>query len=134
MAEEGNEIRTICLLPFSGKESDWNWWLKQFLALSNVQGHKEALDCNLEVVNKTSTSKKKIQQAYNDLLLSCQDDISFGIIDKVDGNPFEAWKALKQKYKPLNTVTFSSSSPPPLRSSPTAAVPSSYFILSTPPP
>ena len=92
------EQSTIRIIPFSGKDQDWNRWSKTFLAFSASKGYKDELI-------KESTDANKCQQAYNDLLLSCQDDITFGIVDEADGNPKAAWDGLKQKFEPNNRAS-----------------------------
>ena len=93
-----DSIKTIRILPFSGKEKDWNRWSKTFFALSAARGYQEEL---VPPSGHTSEADKKAS-AYNDLLLACQEDIIFGIVDEANGDPAKAWKSLKQKFEPSN--------------------------------
>ena len=63
----GDTFKSIRVIPFSGKEEDWNRRSKTFLALAVSRGYKEEL---IPPLNHTSDADKKLQ-AYNDLLLSC---------------------------------------------------------------
>jgi hypothetical protein len=97
------DIKTIRVIPFSGKAEDWNRWSKTFMATATAKGHREVL---------RPTDPDKVAdaalntQVYNDLILSCQDDISFGIVDEsistdfVDGDARLAWKNLQEKVEP----------------------------------
>ena len=71
-------IKTIRIIPFSGKEEDWNRWSKTFLATATVKGYKDVL---IPVDDDEDAELEDNIVAYNDLILSCQEDISFGIID-----------------------------------------------------
>ena len=96
-------IKTIRIIPFSGKEEDWNRWSKTFMATATAKGYREVLKPTDE--NQDAEEVLNIQ-AYNDLILSCQEDISFGIIDESvsttfpDGDARLAWKNLCDKYEP----------------------------------
>ena len=97
-----DRVQTIRILKFSGKEEDWNRWLKTFIATTGIKGYRRAL-----VVDKDEEfpTYEMILQ-YNDLLLSCQDDITFGIVDEATSERFKegdarvAWKNLKMKFEP----------------------------------
>ena len=98
-----SELKTIRVIPFSGKSEDWNRWSKTFLATATVKGYREVL--------KPSDPTKKADPelnvlVYNDLILSCQEDIIFGIVDESvstdfpDGDARLAWRNLKDRYEP----------------------------------
>ena len=36
-------IKTIRIIPFSGKDEDWNRWSKTFLATALAKGYKEVI-------------------------------------------------------------------------------------------
>ena len=102
-----SEIKSIRIIPFSGKSEDWNRWSKTFLATATAKGYREVL--------KPSDPAKKADpelnvQVYNDLILSCQEDVTFGIIDESVSTDFPngdarlAWKNLKDRFEP-NTGT-----------------------------
>ena len=96
-------LKTIRVIPFSGKEEDWNRWSKTFMATATVKGYRDVL---APIDPDTDASLEDNIQAYNDLILSCQEDISFGIIDESvtvafpDGDARVAWKNLKDRYEP----------------------------------
>ena len=68
-------FRTIRALPFSGKEEDWNRWSKTFLSTATSRGYQEVLKPTNEKM--LDDPDKKIN-AYIDLMLACQDDVTFG--------------------------------------------------------
>ncbi len=92
-------IKSIRVIPFSGKDQDWNRWSKTFLATATAKGYKEVI---------LPKDPKKVADAdlnilvYKDLILSCQEDITFGIIDESvstefpDGDARLAWKTYKR--------------------------------------
>ena len=96
-------IKTIRIIPFSGKEQDWNRWSKTFMATATAKGYREVLKPTDE---DEDVEEELNVQAYNDLILSCQEDISFGIIDESisetfpDGDARLAWKNLCNKFEP----------------------------------
>ena len=87
-------VKTVCIIPFSGKDKDWNRWSKTFLAIATTRQYKNEL---VPPDNYVSIPMKN-DLAYNDLLLSCQEEIIFGIIDEADGSAKEAWEGLKNKF------------------------------------
>ncbi len=97
-------IKTIrVILPFSGKAEDWNRWSKTFLATATAKGHREVI----RPTDPTKPADAALNiQVYNDLILSCQDDITFGIVDEsistdfLDGDARLAWKNLQEKFEP----------------------------------
>ena len=93
-----DHLKTIRIFPFSGKEEDWNCWSKTFLALAATRKYKDELELP---ANHTSDDDLNLQ-AYNDLLLSCQEEVVFGIIDEADGSAKDAWEGLKSKFEPRN--------------------------------
>ena len=96
-------IKTIRIIPFSGKEEDWNRWSKTFIATATVKGYKDVL---VPIDPETDAELSDNILAYNDLILSCQEDISFGIIDESvsetfpDGDARAAWSNLRARYEP----------------------------------
>ena len=96
-------IKTIRIIPFSGKEEDWNRWSKTFMATATVKGYKDVL---LPIDPDTPAELADNILAYNDLILSCQEDISFGIIDESvsttypNGDARVAWKNLRDRFEP----------------------------------
>jgi hypothetical protein len=97
-------LKTIRVIPFSGKGEDWNRWSKTFLATATAKGYRDILkpeDPNAEIDVNLNI------QAYNDLILSCQEEITFGIVDESvseefpDGDARLAWSNLQDKFEPL---------------------------------
>ena len=97
------DMKAIRIIPFSGKAEDWNRWSKTFLATATAKGHREVLKPT-DPNNKAEAALNV--QVYNDLILSCQDDITFGIVDESistdfpDGDARLAWKNLQEKFEP----------------------------------
>lgn len=97
------DIKAIRVIPFSGKAEDWNRWSKTFMATATAKGHREVL--RPTDPDKVADAALNIQ-VYNDLILSCQDDITFGIVDEsiskdfLDGDARLAWKNLQAKFEP----------------------------------
>ena len=96
-------LRSIRIIPFSGKAEDWNRWSKTFLATASAKGYKEVIKpADLEKPAEPELNTL----VYNDLILSCQEEISFGIIDESvsekfpDGDARLAWKNLQDKFEP----------------------------------
>jgi len=97
------DIKAIRIIPFSGKEEDWNRWSKTFLATATAKGNREVIKPETPT---TKADDAKNVQVYNDLVLSCQDDITFGIVDESvstdfpDGDARLAWAKLQEKFEP----------------------------------
>mmetsp|Transcript_88220 Transcript_88220/g.172562 ORF Transcript_88220/g.172562 Transcript_88220/m.172562 type:complete len:159 (+) Transcript_88220:70-546(+) len=98
-----NAIRTIRIIPFSGKEEDWNRWSKTFMAAATVRGYRDVL---VPIDPDEDAALEDNNLAYNDLILSCQEDISFGIVDESvsvafpDGDARVAWQNLRARFEP----------------------------------
>jgi gag-polypeptide of LTR copia-type len=103
------------LMEFSGEQSDWNKWSRTFLARSNIRGYKNILVGKWIVTDKDSEEEQmkhaeKNDAGYAELLMSCQSDAVFGIIDNArsdnfpDGDVKVAWEDLMGKFEP-NTKT-----------------------------
>ena len=97
------ELKTIRFIPFSGKTEDWNRWSKTFLATATAKGYREVIKPN----DPSTKAEPDLNiQVYNDLILSCQDDITFGIVDESISSDFPegdarlAWKNLQDRFEP----------------------------------
>ena len=94
-ATGSDDFKTISVLPISGKEEDWNRWSKTFLSTANSRGYREVLKPTNE---KVLADADKNINAFSDLMLACQDDVTFGIIEESvstdfpDGDARLAWK------------------------------------------
>ncbi|MFM8622588.1 MAG: hypothetical protein ACKOB3_04330, partial [Holophagaceae bacterium] len=99
------DVKAIRVIPFSGKSTDWNRWSKTFLANQTAKGNREViLPTNPGAPAAADPDKNTV--VYNDLILSCQEDIIFGIVDESvsatfpDGDARVAWKSLREKFEP----------------------------------
>ena len=96
-------LKTIRVIPFSGKEEDWNRWSKTFLATATAKGYREVLRPSDPSVKADGELNVLV---YNDLILSYQEDVAFGIVDESisddfpDGDARLAWKNLQSRYEP----------------------------------
>ena len=121
---EATTEKMIRIIPFSGKEEDWRMWSRKFLARAKMREYKEILTgsekapaASLVIDESTDAGKKqklnKIanKKAYNDLLLSCKDEISFGAVDEAtttslpDGDAYQAWMNLKARFEAETPAT-----------------------------
>ena len=102
-ATGSDAFKTIRVLPFLGKEQDLNRWFKTFLSTATSRGYREVLKPTNE---KVKADEDKNINAYSDLMLACQDDVTFGIIEESvstdfpDGDARLAWKNLFNKFEP----------------------------------
>ena len=99
-----DNFSTIRVLPFSGKEEDWNRWSKTFLSMATSRGYREVLTPTNE--NVLADADKNIN-AYSDLMLACQDDVTFGIIEESVSMDFpdgDARLALKKCSTSLSQI------------------------------
>ena len=106
-------------MPFSGKKEAWTMWSRKFVTRAMTKKYKDVLlgttavpkhDEVIDVQSAQGRAKVKAREAnekaYNDLMLSCDDEVSFGIIDAAqtsdlpDGDAAKAWKGLLAKYEP----------------------------------
>ena len=105
---------------FSGKSKDWSKWSKTFLAKASLRGYKALLIGALDYPEQElefETSEEKLSElqrnyllmndlAYADLLISCQEDIGFSIIENAEsrempgGDARMAWIELENKFEP----------------------------------
>ena len=127
------EERSIRVLPFSGKSSDWKIWSRKFLARSNRKGYKNLL-LGKDIVPKESeytlaigeanAAEKKItklwllnEHAFEEILLSIEGQTSSGKVafnlvdncttaDQPDGNCKLAWDRLVNKYAPQTAPSY----------------------------
>ena len=92
----------IQVLPFSEKESEWRMWSRKIIARAMARGYKEVLEPQDPHI---IASKEQNNNTYNNLILSINNKITFGIIneatsqDHPTGDAKVAWKELKAKYK-----------------------------------
>ena len=98
--------KSIRVVTFSGKKNDWRQWSKKFLAVSEKKEYRIILEKDPDEIEKTAEEKKKMNSmAYNDLLLSMTEDVSFGLVDESasttypEGDARTAWGKLMQRYE-----------------------------------
>ncbi len=96
-------VKTIRVIPFSGKKKDWNCWSKTFLATITTKGYCKLI---MPTDAKEEADKDDDIMVHNELILSCQEDVSFGIVDGSvsedfpDGDARLAWNNLQTRYEP----------------------------------
>ena len=122
--EETNDEKTIRVITFSGKKTEWPIWEEKFLARAARKKYKDVLLGKVEIPKSTddlttsnTENKKKLkvrelnELAYQDLILSIDGTtkagrVAFQIVkmskvkDYEDGNAALAWERLKKKYAP----------------------------------
>jgi hypothetical protein len=119
-----SKLETIRELPFSGKDSDYRMWSRQFLARAVKKGYKKILEGTEQVPaededipDDTDANKKKLlarqmnEEAYSDLLLSMKTEAAFNLVDEAttadlpNGSAKVAWDNLNKRYLPKDTAT-----------------------------
>ena len=84
-----NEVTTIPILSFSGKEEEWERWSKKFMAMAQRRKYHKVLKglVNIPAEDDDELTEEQLkireanERAYSDRLLTCNDDVSFGIIE-----------------------------------------------------
>ena len=95
--------KAIRVIAFSGKKKDWRKWSRKFLAMAVKRGYKKILLGELEGKSMTDEEKIKNGHAYNDIMLSMNEDVSFSLVDEActsempEGDCALAWKKLEGK-------------------------------------
>ena len=125
--EQGKKNRTmshtgvdkaIRVIPFTGKKEDWRMWSRKFLARAKTRGYKTIINGteispkSTKTFNETTPRGRKMiklqeanHSAYNDMLLSYEEEVSFGLVDEAitseypDGDARQAWKNLLAKFE-----------------------------------
>jgi hypothetical protein len=122
MEETGTE-KSYHVIPFDGKDDSWRMWSKKFLARAQMRGYKNILLGKVDVPPHdevfTGTAAEKAtkealragnDKAYNDLLLACESDICFNLVDEAqtsdlpEGDARLAWNNLVNKYEPKSSM------------------------------
>ena len=108
------EEKSIRVLTFSGKDEDWDMWSKKFLAMAQRKKYKDILTGKMNIAKEDATltnedekkAREANEKAYSDLILSCTDEVSFGLVegaiteDNPSGDSALAWKELNEEYDP----------------------------------
>jgi gag-polypeptide of LTR copia-type len=96
---------------FSGKPEQWYRWAKTFLCRATLRGYKKVIlrkDGDEEEWPKNEWDLLN-ELAYAELMIGCQDDMCFNIIDGSRSNLFPegdaglAWKRLNEKFEPKSS-------------------------------
>ena len=105
--DTGNNLeKSIRVLVVKGEHDEWRKWSKKFLARAKMKGYKNILlgvgkpPKQNEITEDAAKLKLRLlnEAAYNNLLLSCDDDVSFGAVedaltdDHPDGDAAKAWQ------------------------------------------
>ena len=123
------EEKAIRVVSFGGKTTEWSVWEEKFLALAGRRGYKDILQGKRTVPRTHDDDGKEIVltgdeekahednvRAYGDLALSIDTSqgagmIAFKLIKSTktksycDGNAYEAWKSLSEKYSPTTDLS-----------------------------
>ena len=118
------ESKTIRVITFKGKKKDHRKWSGKFLAAARMKKYADVLlqkvkvpseDEDIDKSNENGKKQMKIcmanEKAFADLILSCEDDISYSIVagsvtkDLPSGDAGLAWSRLENKYKPKTNAS-----------------------------
>jgi len=118
------ESKTIRVITFKGKKNDHCKWSGKFLAAARMKKYADVLlqkvkvpseDEDIDESNENGKKQMKIrmanEKAFADLILSCEDDISYSIVagsvtkDLPSGDAGLAWSRLENKYKPKTNAS-----------------------------
>ena len=99
---------------FNGKPEIWNKWSKTFLAKASLRGYKKVLlrqeeEPDPDNLKGKSDLKLKNELAYAKLMVACQEDMCFNIVDGSkterwpEGDASVAWEGLQQKFERKTT-------------------------------
>ena len=116
-------LKAIRIIQFDDKKSSFRRWSKKFLAVANRRGYKKILLGTEQVPNSTDVldesdplqkelllAREANELAYNDLILACDGDVAFSIVetsistDLPDGDAKVAWKNLHTKFMPQTSA------------------------------
>ena len=127
--------KTLRVIEFSGKKSDWKIWSRKFLARGNKRGYKEIIEGKISIPSKalydamkakidpTPSDEKNIKNyeksisAFEDLILSINGEskagrVAFDLVDgcntlsNPDGDVKLAWTRLVHKYEPKTAPSY----------------------------
>jgi len=99
----------IKIASFSGEKKDWERWSATFLAKARLKGYRDVI-IGTEIVAKGSKGREeyvvKNDVAFAELLISCDSDAVFGIVqtsrseEHPEGDAHLAWTRLTNKFEP----------------------------------
>ena len=118
-----DNLKAIRIIQFDDKKSSFRRWSKKFLAVAKRRGYKkvllgtETVPKSMDVLDETKAADKVLlaareanELAYNDLILACDGDIAFGIVETAvsaelpDGDAKLAWKNLHTMFMPKTSA------------------------------
>ena len=116
MADKTPDIKTYNIIFGTGSYYTWS---KRFLSQAKLVGYNEILqgETTLPSIKKQSKTDKDIaileltDQAYNDLINACENEMAFCCVDEAttnenpEGDCRLAWKNLTAKFQPTDGVT-----------------------------
>ena len=121
--KEGTE-KSVRIIPFSGKKSDWRIWSRHLLAVAGKKKYKnillgiDSVPSDNKILDESKKSDiEKIKaikangEAYNDLVLANSEVKPFDIVDisvtkkLPDGDAHLDWRRLNEKYKSKTNMT-----------------------------
>jgi hypothetical protein len=123
MTETSQVEKSIRVILFSGKTSDWISWEEKFLARAKRNGYKDILLGKIDIPEEGESldeERRKVKDlneiGFSDLILSMDTStsagkVAFGLvrasksIEYPDGNIAKAWEKLKRKYAPTTAPT-----------------------------
>ena len=105
--------KAIRILPFDGTAGGWHMWSRRFKAKCKATGMNKILDGKITIASddkknrsqEEDENRKLNDELYVELLLSCEDQVCFGIVDNAkttalkEGDASLAWKNLLNKFE-----------------------------------
>ena len=98
--------KVIKVITFSGKRNNWRHWSKKFLVVAEKREYPPILEKDPEELTiKRYNQKNPNSLAYNNLMLTITEDVSFGLIDEATsttypgGDARSAWGKLMQLFE-----------------------------------
>ena len=126
MSDSKGEIKTLRVIAFSGKEADWPFWSKKFLAKARRSGFRDILlgkatvpkeDEDVSADTKKTELRELNEMGFEELLLLSMDinspagKVAFNVVDRAtsedlpSGSAVLAWKNLQEKYEGKDAPT-----------------------------
>ena len=115
-----DDTKAVLVIAFKDGENDYRVWSKRLLSASTVIGYREILiGKKIKILNTkilTNTDKEEMRlrksniRAYCDLVLACQGDIGFDLVDEAvtvdlpEDDAILAWKKLKERFDPQDSA------------------------------
>ena len=112
MSEE-DKTKSLKVLMFDGEEESWPMWSVKHLAYASLKDYDELYEDDLSddgYTALTSSNKisydKKNKKAYNSLIISMKDKVTFNVVKAAKSSRFPrgdarlAWSSLEENFKP----------------------------------